>query len=280
MAFTLPDKKVRVKPNFDNAGWIKNPKHLAFFKMEGAYESYPVTMDRNGKLKNPFTKEEKEYLESVLGQEGILSVHNKNGLLHEIHIRLTKDPLELDLSDPDDYIKYKVLLTATDKIASSLMEKNKKKTYKFYIEDQDDVITMNKSKSTISQRAWKAYGKMEDSKKDLAAFLKVYAQVFKKTGNKIDKDTKIEFLQSQVADIVESNTTSFVEIVENPDFDTILLIAKATEANVIRRDGTKYSIVEGGDILGSTLKETINYLKAPVNQDVVFTLEEQIKLKE
>jgi hypothetical protein len=280
MAFQLPNKKVKVKPNFDNAGWIKNPKHVAFFKVEGAYESYPVAMDRSGKLKNPLTKEEKDFLEKELGYENNeLSVYNKNGVLAEMNIRLTKDPLELNLEDPFDYLRYKVLLTCSDKIAPSVKERKAKQTYKFYIEDEQDLISLTKEKANFVQQAWKEYGKMEDEKLKLIAFLKVYGQVMKKPVDKVDINSKIDFLQSKVVEIVEANPKAFVELVTSEDFDTILLIASAVETGVLRKDGTKYSIPDGGDHIGNTLKEAIAYLKAPVNQDLVFTLEEQIKLK-
>lgn len=280
VAFKLPKKKVKVKPNFDNAGWIKNPKHVAFFKVEGSYESYPVAMDRSGKLKNPFTKEEKEFLEKAMGyEENELSVYNKKGILQEMNIRLSKDPLELNLEDPYDYIRYKVLLTCSDKIAPSVKERKAKQTYKFYIEDEEDLISLTKEKSNFVQQAWKEYGKMEDEKLKLIAFLKVYGQVMKKPIDKVDINSKIDFLQAKVVEIVEANPKAFVELVTSEDFDTILLISKAVETGVLRRDGTKYSIPDGGDHIGNTLKEAIAYLKAPVNQDLVFTLEEQIKLK-
>jgi hypothetical protein len=278
--FELPNKKVKVKPNFDNPGWIKNSKHAAFFKVEGAYESYPVAMSRNGQLKNPFTTEEKEALEQMMGYEAnSLSVYNKQSILHDTNVRLTRDPLELDLSDPLDYVKYKVLLTNTDRIAPSLKEKSKKATYKFYIEDADDVIELKSKSASVQQIAWKEYGKMEDNRGKLTSFLKVYGQVMKLPIQKINKETKLALLQAKVAEVVQNKPQDFVDIVTNEDFDTMLLISRAVEVGVIKRDGTSYLLQEG-DKLGNTLKATIAYLKAASSQELALTIEKQIELKE
>jgi hypothetical protein len=278
--FELPKKKVRVRPNFENPGWIKNPRHAAFFKVEGAYESYPVAMLRDGNLKNPFTKEEKEFLEKEFGyEENTLSVYKKDGPLRDINVRITRDGLTLDLSNPSDYITYKVLLTNSDKIAPSVKERKSKGTYKFYIEDEAEVNEMKSSDASDNQIAWMEYGKMSESKTKLAAFLKIYSQVFKTAVTRIDKNTDIKMLQGKVSDIVKDKMKGFVEIVTSPDYDTMLLIAEAVETGVLSRTGTKYSLPEG-DQIGNTLKEAIQYLKAPVNQELVQIIERQIEMKQ
>jgi len=277
--FKLPNKKVRVRPNLENSGWIKNPRHAAFFKVEGAYESYPVAMLKSGQLKNPFTDEEKVFLEEHYGYEvNTLSVYKKDSPLREINVRLTKDGMSLDLSNPDDYIIYKVLLTNSDKIAPSVKERKAKATYKFYIEDEAEIAEMKSSDANINQIAWMEYGKISENKSKLAAFLKIYSQVFKMPTTKIDKNTDIKILQGKVSDIVKDKMQAFVEIVTNPDYETMLLISQAVETGVIVRNGTKYSLAEG-DQIGNTFKEAIQYLKAPVNQELILILEEQIKLK-
>lgn len=277
--FTLPEKKVKVKPNFENSGWIKNPRHAAFFKVEGAYESYTVAMSRSGQLKNPFTNEEKAHLEEILGYTpNELSVYNKQGTLNDTFVRLSKDPLELNLSDPLDFIKYKVLLTNSDRIAPSIKEKNKKATYKFYIEDIEDVIEIQSKSANVQQTAWKEYGKMEDNRGKLTAFIKVYGQVMKMPVTKINKDTKLEFLQAKVSEIVQNKPKEFVEIVTNESFDMMLLIAEGVETGVIKREGTKYLLAEG-DKLGDTLKAAMAYLSLANSQELTMTIEQQIKLK-
>lgn len=276
--FALPQETVLVKPNLTNPGWVKNPRHVAFFKLEGAFDMFTVAMSRNGTLKNPFTDAEKEYLTEVLQLDSKeLSVYTANSFLRAQNIRLGKDPVKLDLSQPDDFIKYKILLTNTDKIAPSVKDVRKKGTYKYYIEREADVTSVNKEKGDINKTAWKEYGKMEENKGKLAAFLKVYSRVMGQPAKKIDKDTKLEFLQGQVSAIIEANTKQFAEIVANPNYDTILLIAEAVEKGILVAKGTNYFLKGGTDKLGSSLIETVIYLNNAMNQELKLTIEQQIK---
>lgn len=276
--FKLPQETVLVKPNLTNPGWVKNPRHVAFFKLEGAFDMFTVAMSRNGTLKNPFTDAEKDYLTEVLQLDSKeLSVYTANSFLRLQNIRLGKDPVKLDLSQPDDFIKYKILLTNTDKVAPSVKDVRKKGTYKYYIEREADVTSVNKEKGDINKTAWKEYGKMEENKGKLAAFLKVYSRVMGQPAKKIDKSTKLDFLQGQVSAIIEANTKQFAEIVDNPNYDTILLIAEAVEKGIIVAKGTNYFLKGGTDKLGSSLIETVSYLNNAMNQELKLTIEQQIK---
>lgn len=276
--FKLPQETVLVKPNLTNPGWVKNPRHVAFFKLEGAFDMFTVAMSRNGTLKNPFTDAEKNYLTEVLQLDSKeLSVYTANSFLRLQNIRLGKDPVKLDLSQPDDFIKYKILLTNTDKVAPSVKDVKKKGTYKYYIEREADVTSVNKEKGDINKTAWKEYGKMEENKGKLAAFLKVYSRVMGQPAKKIDKSTKLDFLQGQVSAIIEANTKQFAEIVDNPNYDTILLIAEAVEKGIIVAKGTNYFLKGGTDKLGSSLIETVSYLNNAMNQELKLTIEQQIK---
>jgi hypothetical protein len=273
----LPEKKVWVKPNYNNPGWIKNRRHVGFFKMEGCHDTFVVAMSRQGNVKNPFTNDEKKKIEEIYGyEENTLSVYNKKSPVHEISVRLSKDPILLDLANPEDFIKYKILLTNSELICPSVREVKNKQTYKYYIEDQDEVNQITKTATSKIQKAWKAFGKMEEDRTKLTSFLKTFNLVIGKPIPKIDNNTKLDFLQSQVADIVQNKTDQFITIIENEDYDTLLLVASALDAGVIKREGTKHSLASGEKI-GNNLKETVDFLKRPVNQDTVFLIESQLK---
>ena len=82
---------------------------------------------------------QKKYLEEIMGLEyNALSIYkkennfwddsNENGISR---VRLTKQDNYLNLADPEDYIRYKILLANKDYIASSLqeLEDHPKSTY-------------------------------------------------------------------------------------------------------------------------------------------------------
>jgi hypothetical protein len=273
------EKVLKIKPNDRNVGWIKNPRHAGYFKLEGCYDSFAPTRQRNGQISNVLSKEDIEVLSKELGRgKEELGVYNKDSIVANRNVRLNKETRFLDLSDPFDFIDYKILLTNTDKIAPSIKDKTKKATYKYYIEDEDDLNEVKKTTANINQVAWKEYGKIEDNPSKLAAFLKVYGQMFNKPFQKIDKSVKLDKLQADVTSIIEDKMTQFVEIVQSDNFDIMLLLAEGIETGVIKKEGTKYLLADG-DLLGKTLTEAITYLKAAANQELLLVIEEKIKLK-
>ena len=280
--FKLPEETVLVKPNYENPGWVKNPRHAAYFKLEGCYDNLTIAQNRDssGKLKNPLTNAEKAFLAQALDlDEKELSIYTKGSYLRGIYVKLGKDPVKFNLSDPEDYLRYKILLTNTDLVAKSIKDKKTKATYKYYIERQSDVAEVNKEKADINKIVWKEYGKMEDDRKKLIGFLKVHARVLNKPVIKIDSSTKIDFIQGKVSEVIESDIKKAYEILNNPSFDTILFISNGLEVGELVQEGTKYFLRGKQDLVGKTLAEAIQFFEAPINQETRLLIEETIKTK-
>ena len=136
----LRNQKVIVRYILRQKGNVTNPRHVLFGGMaEGASRTFVVPMLTSGKLVNVLTDAEKNYLEDIMGLEpNALSVYKKvdnfwrdDNPLGIARVRLTKRDTILDLSVPEDYIKYKILLANKDFIASSLavMQDTPKATY-------------------------------------------------------------------------------------------------------------------------------------------------------
>ena len=108
---------------------ITNPKHILFGGMaENAVRTFVVPRLSSGMFVNVLTDKEKAFLEEIMGLEyNALSIYkkvdnfwddsNENGISK---VRLTKQDNYFNLSDPEDYIKYKILLANKDFIAPSL----------------------------------------------------------------------------------------------------------------------------------------------------------------
>lgn len=280
MSFELPkDKKVSIKPNLRNPGWVKNPKSPAFFKMEGTFDRLVCAQLRSGQLANPLTTEEKTYLEQVLNMEpNELSIHKKkDNFWHTQYIALGRDTVVLDLSNPMDYIKYKIALT-NKKIVAPNEEIARFNRTKYYVEDMEDVQKATKIKTNLNKTAWTAYGKMENDAKKLRTFLIIFNESFANATKKIAKDTKLAFLQKEVSDIVENRIKDFVEIVTDENYDVRALIAEGTQGGVLEKQGLKYYIAGSKEKLGDDLESTINFFKNPSNQETKLLIEERIKV--
>ena len=88
-----------------------NPKHVLYGGMgENSTRTYVVPQLRSGQLVDVLTKDEKEFLENVLGlDDGALSVYKvENNYWKSFKVTLGKADNYLDLSNPIDYIKYKL----------------------------------------------------------------------------------------------------------------------------------------------------------------------------
>ena len=124
--------------------WGNNPKHvLAGGMAESAIKTFVVPLLSSGAFKNVLTNAEKDYLEYIMGLEpNALSVYKKvdnfwstatEGTINKV--TLMKGDNRLDLSNPEDYIRYKILLANNNVVAPSLqaLEDKPKATYQFVI---------------------------------------------------------------------------------------------------------------------------------------------------
>ena len=119
----LRNERVIVRYVPKESGIVTNPKHILYGGMaENAVKYFTVPQLESGKLVNILTDDEKEFLEDIMGLEfNALSIYKKeNNYWSNKQVRLLKQDNILDLSDPEQYIKYKILLANKDEIAPSL----------------------------------------------------------------------------------------------------------------------------------------------------------------
>ena len=267
-------------------GAISDPKHVLY---GGLAETSVITITvprlRSGTFKNVLTDSEKDYLEAVMGLEtGALNVYNKtnnfwdnsteNGISR---VRLTKFDNKLDLSDPIDYIKYKILLANKDLVAPNLsvLQDKPKATYKFVIISDDDVNVVAKSKMTIKMQCYVEYGKIENNVDTLRTVIEII------TGKPLSKNTKLDFLQTKAGELIEADARLFLNVVKDPFLSTKVLIQKCIEAGLISKRGTYLYLREDNTPLCEDKEEPVlssaaRYLSNPKRQELKFSLEAKL----
>ena len=121
----LRNEKITIRHINKQTGLVTDPKHVLYGGMaENAKKTYTVPMLRSGLFCDILTKDEKDYLEYVMGLEpNALSIYNKTDNFWSTAnpkgistVTLMKQDNQLDLSNPTDYIKYKILLADKDRI--------------------------------------------------------------------------------------------------------------------------------------------------------------------
>lgn len=265
---------VRFVPKEDSN--ITNPKHILYGGMaEGAVKYYTVPIIAStGTLKNVLTNDEKAFLESYMGLEyNALSVHNKvNNFWSNYTVRLTKRDNYLDLSDPNDYIKYKVLKANTDYIADSLQTLNNypKATYQFVMIKEGEAEKREEEKMSVTMKCYKEYGKIEDDNDTLRCIIELI------DNKPIAKNTKSEFLKSRINSLIQADPKLFYAIITDEYLNNKVLIKRATEEGIIKRRNNLYYFEDTPlcpDGTESTLSVASEYIGLGKNQDLKLRIE-------
>lgn len=278
----LRNERVIVRFVPKEGGMITNPKHILYGGMaEGAVRYFTVpVLQSTGAFKNVLTDAEKEYLEQVMGLEyNALSIYKKeNNYWENFRVRLTKQDTYLNLSDPNDYIKYKVLLANTNFIADSLetLQDRPRATYQYVLIKEGESEKRESDNISTIMKCYKEYGKIEND----ADTLKCIVELLDK--RPLAKGTKIEFLQGKANTLIQSNPGLFYSTVTDPTLPVKVLIRRAVEEGVISRRGDQYYLKsDNSPLCGSNEEPTLNtaakYLNLPKNQELKLSIEAKLK---
>ena len=263
------------------SGMVNNPKHVFYGGMsENSVRVFTVPiLESNGKYVNVLTNEEKLFLEEYMGLPfNALSIYRKeNNFWDNYMVRLTKMETSLDLSDPNDYIKYKVLLANKDFIAGSLeeLQDTPKATYQYVIISEVDESKQSRLKLNATMEAYKEFGKIENDVHVLRTVVETL------DGRPTSSSTKLEFLQTQADRLIQSDSKLFLKVVSDPYLPTKVLIRRAIEAGLIAKRGNYlYLRADNTPLCENNEEPTLNmaakYLNAPKRQDLKFSLEAKI----
>ena len=209
--------------------------------------------------------------------KGDLSPYKKQNnywLTKEAKIRLGKDKIELDLSNPYHYIRYKILLVNTDLIAPSPEKAFSKKSYKYMIVEENFKMAKRLNKTEKLKEAYMFYGKIEDSVNEMETFLKIYGKKVPTTANK-------SWLQDKISEIIEQDLDGFLQLAANKDRNVRLFIEDCVVNGIIVKENHKY-FLQGGEKLSfktdlPLIDNVVKFLTAPVNSDLYIELQERLK---
>lgn len=276
--FTLPNERVTIKFIKRNKGLaadVGSSHVISGGMIEGASRKFCVPLLRNGGLKNVLTNEEKEFFEKGHFSGVNLSIYSD--FWKTQYVSLEKLDTILDLSVPEDYLKYKILLAWDSVIAPSLQQYKleNKGTYQFYVTKDGEELKDRSKKLDLIKAAWKAYYKLEDNRDVLVSI------IYLMTGKKLSENSTMNFINTEVETLVDTRTKDFLALVEDPNFETKTLIALAENVGIILKRNGKYETVDGltlarqGEI--ASLSNAVSYLVDPKNQEVRDLIEARVK---
>ena len=245
-------------------------------KYDGAYTGIAPGLDKNGRPATGLTEDRKERIPA--GEKGAGQIRNIYGTRAEMeklldmpegklktssdfwdryNIRVDGDPLDLDLSDPHDLLKY-VVASAQSIVANGFDEikTNNKAEFVIYSEEQEAATRVD-ARATL-KRAYRVSESL-----DLETKLNILA-VF---GIKADA-TQPSIVDDRIDDKVEENPAKFLELVDDSNLIERSLIMKALDKGILLiKDG---KILHGEMVLGYDKESATKVLaKDPTLQAII-----------
>ena len=284
----LRNERVIVRFIPKETAMVHNKNHILYGGMaDNATRSFVVPrLNSTGMYVNVLTNEEKDYLEYAMGlEENALSIYRRNDNFWDDsnergigRVVLHKQDNYLDLSNPSDYIKYKILLANKDKIAPSHqeLEDRPKATYEFEILSEGDETKSNLSKMDAQMQCYYEFGNVRDNRDTLKTIVELIEK------RPIAPQTKLDFLQVKIKNYIEKDPRGFLKIITDKLLPAKVLIKKGIEKGVISwRNNLYYWKSDGSPLceMGeeSTLSNAAKYLTNPKYQELKFTLEAKVK---
>lgn len=283
----LRNERIVVRHIPKEGGLVTNPKHVLYGGMaENATRTFVVPKLSSGMYVNVLTDNEKAFLEEIMGLEyNALSIYkkvdnfwddsNENGISK---VRLTKQDNFFNLADPEDYIKYKILMANKDYIAPSLsaLQDNPKATYQFVIISDGEENKVAKANMSTTMKCYKEFGKVEDNIDILRLIIETI------DGRPISSTSKLEFLQTKINNLIQADSKLFLKVITDPLLDTKVLIKKGIEAGAISSKGNfLYLRSDNSPLCEHNEEPTLNvaakYLNSPKHQDLLFALQAKVK---
>lgn len=275
----LRNEKIKVEFVPQKAGFAPDdPKHVMYgAKMDGTGDIFNVPVLRStGNYKNVLTNDEKDFLENALGlDKNALSVYNRtNNFWDTYEVTVKKEGMSLNLADPEDYIKYKVLLANVDFICPSRqsLEDSYKATYKYVLVKDDEDINLEGEKMNATMKCYKEFGKIENDTDTLRVLVELLE------GRPLAENTKVEFLKSRINALIQKDAKTFLRGITDQMLHAKVLIRRGTElGKLVKRGDFYYLKSDNTPLCGPNEDPTLNvaarYLNLPAHQDVKFLLE-------
>lgn len=272
---------VRFIPHKDNG--LPKDHVLSGAKADGAYDRFVVPVLSNGRFKNVLTNNEKEYLEKALGlDDNALSIYKTENNYwdnYSVTIQNAKEGMFLDLSNPEDYIRYKVLLANSDFIAPSVQERidRPKATYRYELVRTVEENSLASAKVDARKQSYKEFDKIDGDFDTMRVLVELM------DGRPYGTNTSMEFFRNRIDSLIQKDPKMFLREVTDPQLHAKVLIRRGTEVGALVKRGDYYFLKDNTPLCESgenpTLSIAARYINLPTHQDVKFLLEAEVSKK-
>lgn len=268
----LVEKKIKIVPVNRTGGMIDDPNHIGYFRYDGTKIVWVLPISRSKRTLMPILNtEEKEFFEKLLDLD--LNFYKKNdNFWHKFYVEILvddnfkKNGMILDLSDPMDNLKWRVWKTCP-LVAHSWEERFDSGAYILAMVDEGYQEEQKATKAAKNLKAYKHLGKIEGSHTKLFDFLTIYALQHPKAKHP-SSDSTIEALITQAEGVIVNDVSGYLDIVEDAEYETKLLIHRAIMAEaIVKKWSTKEYLTPEGKLLGNSLDDVVRNLRSAEYQE-------------
>jgi hypothetical protein len=277
--FSLPNKIVKLKAII-RKGWLP-AGHDGEFKYSMTKDNITCPLDSSGNFVKILTEEERLFLEKELNlPSGSMSHYSKSSPKsgkfsywspRTTSISIDRNGLTLDLSNPQDYAYYKVLIANTDLVAPSWERKDEKATYKYAIVDTQHEELSDFRKAEEEAEAWAKYYEMGSSEEEMRDFLTVFHN------KQVPVDATKKWLLGQLGKCVRENMSRFMALANDPTYRTKVFLEKAIQAGVIKKKGRNFFFIGNVETI-FTPDQILQELDPVNNSERYLTVKAQIDM--
>lgn len=288
----LRNERIVVRHIPKDSGLFSGKNHVLSGGMaETSQKIFSVPKLQSGIFVNVLTDAEKDYLEMIMGLEtNALSVYKKtNNFWDETNpngigkVILFKQDNYFDLSNPEDYIRYKILLANKDFICPSPQElqRNPKRTYQFVIIEKGADSRMDEAAIGNKQKCYMEFGKISDDRHLMSMVIEIL------DNRNVAASSEMSWLKVRIDEWITKNPTKTLSVLTDPMLKTKVLLKKAINAGMVVERG-KYlymnetiGSVNKGEPLCESGEEPLfdiaaRFLNHPKRQETKFRLEESL----
>lgn len=294
--FRLPNKKVMVKPILRKGKWLKEG-HVGNFLYDDARITIVVPLnEKTGALINPLTSAEQSFFEnkSLSGldfEPGDLSAHKqKDNFWERTEVKLEKPEsvvsesstlMTLDLSNPIEYLYYKILLANSGSggiVSPSYDEKFSRASYRIMIVEKDHEAEKKANKGEKLGKVYAYFNSINNSVDKMYEFLSIY-YLLDQAYSKPSKNASKSWYKSAIQDLIESpkGLSLMLDIIDNEDeYSHRVFVLRAIDSGDITYNENGYELVDGTPI-GGSLVEAVKFFKDAKNSEIKMKIQARLE---
>jgi hypothetical protein len=252
----------------------------------GASISLTLPTNQHNVLIDPLTEEERLYLESILKRD--LSVYTDEGIKFwkskQAMVKITRftkslkdSNIILDLSNPHEFIKYKICL-ASNRVANSWEERYDNKEYIVVLKDGEQEFAESIKKIEKEDEVLQYLYKIKTNKRKMYNLIRLHGE--ENTSTPITFGSSVELMYTTLREIAGNtrgvNSLHKLVTLEDKDLNMKILVADAVTVGLLEKRGWEYRL-QGGEKIGSTSDDVIAYLLDKGNQNVRIRIEQEVE---